>query len=215
MPNTASMIKVLIVDSHPIIATGLKLFFEHGSEIDVVGNVDNGVKIFEFLRRYPVDVIISEIDLPELNGITALRALKKEYHDLKMIMYSHLPEKIYATSVLKAGAAAYVPKSADMFTLQEAILKVYNGGIYLSKKIAQSVNFSKSKLESLKPYQRLSSREIEVLKLLLSGKKNKDIATELNINQKTVSTYKARLFKKLKVSSVVDLINKTKHTPFT
>lgn len=205
------MIKVLVVDYHPIVRAGLKLLFETDSEIEVVGTVGTGIEIFEFIRRYPVDVLISEIDLPELNGITALRAIKKEHEKLKVIMFSYHPEEIYAISSIKAGASGYLSKTADTKTIREAIIKVYNGGIYLSETMAKHLNYEDTRNSKSNLYKRLSTREVEVLKLLSSGKKNKEIAQELDINEKTVSTYKARLFKKLNVTNLVDLIHQAKH----
>ena len=205
------MIKVLVVDSHPIIRVGLELLFDTDPDIEVVGSIGTGIEIFEFIRRYPVDVIISEIDLPELNGITALRAIKKEHENLKVIMFSHHPEEIYAISTIKAGASGYLLKSVDTKIIKEAILKVNNGGIYLSDNMAKHLNYDDTRNNKTKLYKRLSTREVEVLKLLSSGKKNKEIAQELDINEKTVSTYKARLFKKLNVTNLVDLIHQAKH----
>lgn len=205
------MIKILVVDNHPVITTGLKLYFDSVPHMDVVGTVSSGIEIFEFIRRHSVDVIISEIDLPELNGITALRAIKKEHQDLKVIMFSHHPEEIYAISVLKAGASAYVSKKKDMNTLKYAITKVYNGGVYLSDSMSKHFTHDATKKTTSKLYKRLSTREIEVLKLLSSGKKNKEIAQELGLNEKTVSTYKSRLYKKLNVNNLVDLIHQAKH----
>lgn len=205
------MIKVLVVDFHPIVRTGLKLLFETNPDIEVVGSVGSGIEIFEFVRRFPVDVIISEIDLPELNGITALRAIKKEHSEVKVIMFSHQPEEIYAISTIKAGAAGYVHKSASTDTIKEAILKAYGGGIYLSEAMSKHLNFNDPKNKKSKLFKKLSTREVEVLKLLSSGKKNKEIAQELEINEKTVSTYKARLYKKLNVTNLVDLIHQAKH----
>jgi DNA-binding NarL/FixJ family response regulator len=193
------MIKVLVVDNHPIVRTGLKLFFESSPDITVVGTLKSGIEIFEFVRRYPVDVIISEIDLPELNGITALRAIKKEHLQLKVIMFSHHPESIYALSTLKAGASGYLSKTVEVEKIKEAVYRVFNGGTYDPRKATSRM------------FKRLSTREVEVLKLLSSGKKNKEIAIELNINEKTVSTYKARLYRKLNVNNLVDLINQAKH----
>ena len=209
------MIKVLVVDNHPIVRKGLELLFESHPEIRVVGSVGSGIEIFEFIRRHSVDVIISEIDLPELNGITALRAVKKEHQDLKVVMYSYHPEEIYAISVLKAGASAYVSKTVETDTLIQAIKKVHSGGIYLSDAMAKHLTFDDTKKSKSKLYKRLSTREVEVLKLMSSGKKNKEIAIELDINEKTVSTYKARLFKKLNVTNIVDLIHQAKHMELT
>lgn len=205
------MIKILVVDFHPIVRKGLKLLFESDPDIEVVGAVATGIEIFEFIRRYPVDVIISEIDLPELNGITALRAIKKEHKNLKVIMFSYHPEEIYAISTIKAGASGYLSKTVDTDTIKAAILKVYNGGIYLSTNMEKHLHFDETRNSKTKIYKRLSTREVEVLKLLSSGKKNKEIAQELDINEKTVSTYKARLFKKLNVTNLVDLIHQAQH----
>lgn len=205
------MIKVLVVDHHPIVRAGLKLLFDKDPDIEVVGTVGTGIEIFEFIRRFPVDVLISEIDLPELNGITALRAIKKEHKDLRVIMLSYHPEEIYAISTIKAGASGYLSKSVDTNTIKEAILKVYNGGIYLSENMEKHLHFDDTRNKKTKLYKRLSTREVEVLKLLSTGKKNKEIAQELDINEKTVSTYKARLFKKLNVNNLVDLIHQAQH----
>jgi len=202
------MIKILIVDGHPVIRKGLTLLLENNPDFNVIGSVSSGIEIFEFIRRYPVDVMISEIDLPELNGITALRAIKKEHHNLKVVMFSHHPEEIYAISVLKAGASAYVSKSENLDILEKAIKKVYEGGIYVSEAISKHLKFDETKKTISRLYKKLSIREIEVLRLLSSGKKNKEIARELDINEKTVSTYKTRLYKKLNVKNLVDLIHK-------
>lgn len=205
------MIKILVVDNHPVVTTGLRLYFQSEPNMEVVGTVSTGIEIFEFIRRHTVDLIISEIDLPELNGITALRAIKKEHTNLKVIMYSHHPEEIYAISVLKAGASGYVSKKQPLETLKEAIVKVNSGEIYLSDIMSKHFTHDDTKEKTSKLYKRLSTREVEVLKLLSSGKKNKEIANELNINEKTVSTYKSRLYKKLNVSNLVDLIHQAKH----
>ena len=205
------MIKVLVVDYHPIVRAGIKLLFEADPDIEVIGAVGTGIEIFEFIRRFPVDVVISEIDLPELNGITALRAIKKEHENLKVIMFSYHPEEIYAISSIKAGASGYLSKAVSTDTIRDAILKVYNGNIYLSENMAKHLHYNDTRNSKSKLYKRLSTREVEVLKLLSSGKKNKEIALELDINEKTVSTYKARLFKKLNVTNLVDLIHQAQH----
>ncbi|MEM6516446.1 MAG: response regulator, partial [Bacteroidota bacterium] len=90
------MIKLLVVDNHPIVTTGFDLYFKNHSDITIVGLLKSGVEVFDFVRRNQVDVIISEIELPELNGITALRAIKKEYSHINILMYSYHPEEIYA-----------------------------------------------------------------------------------------------------------------------
>jgi DNA-binding NarL/FixJ family response regulator len=204
------MIKVLVADSHPIVRTGLKMLFESSPDIQVVGSVNTGKELFDFVGQTNVDVVLSEIDLPELNGITALRTLKKEYSNVKVIMFSSHPEEIYAISTIKAGASGYITKSVSTQTIRDAIIKVYHGGIYISNELAQRLAFDERGNKPSKLYKKLSMREVEVLKLLSSGRRNKEISIELSINEKTVSTYKARLMKKLNVSNLVDLINQAR-----
>ncbi|MFD2822077.1 response regulator [Lacinutrix iliipiscaria] len=204
------MIKLLVVDHHPIIRKGLELLFITSPNVQIVGTLDHGEAIFDFLRKNTVDIIICEIDLPKLNGITALRRLNKEFPQIKVIMFSAQPEEVYAINTIKAGASGYLCKTANIVTLKEAILKVHSGGVYLSNDLAQRLALGKRVTRGGSFYKKLSTREIEVLKLISLGRKNKEIAKELDINEKTVSTYKARLMKKLNVNNIVDLINRAK-----
>ncbi len=205
------MIKLLVVDSHPIIRKGIELLFVASKDIRVVGGVSNGEAIFDFLRHEKVDVILSEIDLPKLNGLTALRRLAKEYPQVKVLMFTTQPEEIYALNTIKSGASGYLTKNANIITIKEAIMKVAEGDTYLSTNLAHQLAFGRRVNKSSGSlFKKLSRREIEVLKLISIGKKNKEIAQELEINEKTVSTYKARLMKKLNVGNIVDLINRAK-----
>lgn len=204
------MIKLLIADHHPIIRKGLEHLFSASSNIQIMGSVDDGEAIIDFIKKVPVDIILSEIDLPKLNGLTVLRILKKEYPEIKTIIFSGQPEEVYALNAIKAGAAGYVSKTVNIMTINEAILKVNEGGIYLSNEFAQQLALGRKVNKSGSFYKKLSTREVEVLKLLCIGKKNKEVAKELKINEKTVSTYKARLMRKLKVTNLVDLVNQAK-----
>lgn len=205
------MVKILIVDSHPIVRKGLELIINSYPDFKTVGLLNSGIEIFEFVRRNDVDVIISEVDLPELNGITALRAIKKENKHINVLMFSSQPEEIYAISTLKAGASGYLHKSASPDKIIEAINTIQDDKVYLSEKMDKHYKFEDTRKSRTRLFKRLSTREVEVLKLLSIGKKNKEIAGELEINEKTVSTYKARLFKKLNVTNLVDLIHQAKH----
>ncbi|MCA0154307.1 response regulator [Winogradskyella vincentii] len=209
------MVNILIVDSHPIVRTGLDLFLNSKPDFNVVGTLNSGIEIFEFVRRNDVDVIISEIDLPELNGITALRAIKKENKDVRVLIFSHQPEEIYAVSTIKAGASGYLSKSASVEEIEIAVRKVNAGEVSLSEKMDKHLRYEDTRKSRSRLFKKLSTREVEVLKLLSIGRKNKEIAQELDINEKTVSTYKARLFKKLNVTNIVDLIHQAKHHNLT
>jgi len=204
------MIKLLIADNHPIIRKGLEILFSASSNIQVMGSVDNGEAIIDFIKKTPVDIILTEIDLPKLNGLTVLRVLKNDFPDIKTIIFSGEPEEVYAINSIKAGASGYISKTVNIITINEAILKVHEGGIYVSDEINQQMKLGRRVNKSGSYYKKLSTRESEVLKLLCVGKKNKEVAKELNVNEKTISTYKARLMRKLKVTNLVDLVNQAK-----
>ncbi len=205
------MNSILIADHHPITRMGISALLERDGFYEVIGKVTNGKDLFRFLRNRIPDVLIMEIDLPEVNGITALRTIKSEHPGTKILILSCHPEEMYALNAIKAGAAAYISKTASTEVLKEAIHQVARGGIYLNKEISERLNSGAIRSNNLiSRYKKLSTREIEVLNLLSTGKRNKDIAEALNINEKTVSTYKTRLLKKLRVDNLADLINQSR-----
>jgi DNA-binding NarL/FixJ family response regulator len=204
------MIKLLIADNHPITRKGLEVLFSASPNIKVVGSVNDGEAILDFVRKNPVDIILTETDFPKLNGLTVLRHLKNEFPDIKTVILSAQPEEVYAINAIKAGAAGYLNKSVNVITINEAILKVNDGGIHLSNELTQQLALGTRVNKGGSFYKKLSTREAEVLKLLTIGRKNKEISKELDINEKTVSTYKARLMRKLKVTNLVDLVNQAK-----
>lgn len=201
------MIKLLVVDQHPIVTKGLEVMFNATRDINCVGFVNNGEAVFEYLEQTPVDVILTEIDLPKLNGISVLKRMKSDFPNVKVIIFSALPESVYALSLIKAGAHGFIPKSASLSVIKQAIFKVNTDGLYLSDEFNQRLKQNTKDLKGITYYKKLSTRELEVLKLLASGKRNKDIAKALAINEKTVSTYRARLMKKLKADNLLELVN--------
>lgn len=204
------MIKLLIADNHPVTRKGLEALFSASNNIEIVASVDDGQAILDYVKSNPVDIILTETDFPKLNGLTLLRYLKEDYPNIKTIFFSAQPEEVYAINSIRAGASGYIHKSANVLTVNEAILKVNEGDMYLSNKLTQQLAFGTKSKTSDGFYKKLSTREAEVLKLLTVGKKNKEISKELDINEKTVSTYKARLMRKLKVDNLVDLVNQAK-----
>lgn len=209
------MIKIVVIDKHPVIRVAFDLFFKEDSNITLVKTLQNASDAFDYLASNVVDVVITEIDLPDLNGITAIRAIKKSYENTQVIMFSSQPEEVYAISTLKAGASGYINKGADLNIVKDAILKVNRGETYLSDSIAKHLIYDDTRNLLSSKFKKLSSREIEVLKLLSQGRKNKEIASELEISEKTVSTYKTRLYKKMEVTNLVDLIHQTEHLQLT
>lgn len=202
---------VLIADHHPVVSEGIGSIIRMNPALEIIGKVTNGNELYKFLSRQVPNVLIIELDLPEINGINALRTIKKEYPEVRILVFSFHPEEMYALSTIKAGAAGYISKTAEPKTLESAIYQVARGGIYLNKKITEKINSGITKGKTLvERYKKLSTREAEVLSLISAGKRNKDIAETLHINEKTVSTYKTRLLKKLNVDNVADLITRSR-----
>lgn len=201
------MIRVLVADHQPVVSYGIRMLFENSKDIKIVNSVSSAKQLLDYLKKSNTDIVLMTMDLPDINGLTVLRSIKKEFNTVSVIIFSSHPEDIYAVSAIKAGASGYLSKTVTTATIKSAILKVFKGGIYVSKELAESLTFEKNNLGTMNLYKKLSTREVEVLKLISSGKRNIDIANQLNINEKTVSTYKLRLMKKLNVSNLVELID--------
>ena len=201
------MIRVLVADHQPIVSYGIRMLFENSTDIKIINTTSTAKQLLEYLKKSNTDIVLMSIDLTDINGITVLRTIKKEFRDVAVIVFSTHPEDIYAISAIKAGASGYLSKSVTTATIKRAILKVYKGGIHVSKELAQTLTFEKNSQGTMNLYKKLSTREVEVLKLISSGKRNNEIASQLDINEKTVSTYKLRLMKKLNVANLVELID--------
>jgi len=204
------MIKVLIADNHPIVRMGIKNVLNSVSDFEIIDDVATTTELFTKLTTLTPDVVILEMDIPEINGIASLRKLKQEYPDIKVLIYSGQSEDVYALSTIRAGAFGYLSKTADLDYIISAVRKVSEGNMFITNELAQRLAFDEGTQKPRRFFRKLSTREVEVLKLLASGKRNKDVALGLNLNEKTVSTYKARLMKKLNVDNLVDLLQQAK-----
>lgn len=204
------MIKVLIADNHPIVRMGIKQVLSTASDFEVIEDVSTTSELFEKLEKVTPDVVMLEMDIPEINGIATLRKIKQEFPDIKVLIYSGQSEDVYALSTIRAGAFGYLSKTADLDYIISAVRKVSEGNMFITNELAQRLAFDEGTQKPRRFFRKLSTREVEVLKLLASGKRNKDVALGLNLNEKTVSTYKARLMKKLNVDNLVDLLQQAK-----
>jgi len=204
------MIKVLVADNHPIVRMGIKQVLASAPEFDVIADVATTSELFSQLEKASPDVVMLEMDIPEINGIATLRKIKQEYPDIKVLIYSGQSEDVYALSTIRAGAFGYLSKTADIDYIISAVKKVSEGSMFITNELAQRLAFDEGTQKPRRFFRKLSTREVEVLKLLASGKRNKDVALGLNLNEKTVSTYKARLMKKLNVDNLVDLLQQAK-----
>jgi DNA-binding NarL/FixJ family response regulator len=204
------MIKLLIADNHPIVRLGIKEVLNTVPNFDVIADVSTTTELFNTLQKTIPDVIILEMDIPEINGIATLRKLKKEFPDIKVLIYSSQSEDVYALSTIRAGAFGYLSKTSDLDYIISAVKKVSEGKMFITNELAQRLAFDEGTQKQRRFFRKLSTREVEVLKLLASGKRNKEVAEGLNLNEKTVSTYKSRLMKKLNVDNLVDLLQQAK-----
>jgi DNA-binding NarL/FixJ family response regulator len=205
------MKKVVIADHHPITRKGAEVLLNSTNEYSIVGKVSRGSELLKCLEKERPDILLLELDIPEINGFHALRSIREEFPRTRIAIFSSHPEEIYALRSIKSGAAGYIPKTSSEVIFLQAIKRIATGGVFLNDEISAALN-NKSINDNtiMGRYKKLSAREIEVLNLLSNGKRNKDIATLLEINEKTVSTYKTRLLKKLKVTSLAELINQAR-----
>lgn len=205
------MIRVFVADAHPIVHKGLKAVFRNSNEIRIVGKGLRYHDLVDYLGSKNVDIVVLEIELPGFEDIRTLRRLKDQYTNVRFLVFTTLSEEVYAVSALKYGASGFLCKKNPLKRLKDAILKISTGGVYITNELAEHMAFNEAGVNQSALINRLSEREIQVLRLLLSGNRNKEIAIKLSISDKTVSTYRSRLMKKLKVKNLVEMLNKLQH----
>ena len=191
------MIKVLIADDHAIVRKGLKQILEETSDLIVTGEATSGWEVVDLIRTEEFDILVLDISLPGKHGLEVLKDVKSEHPELPVLILSMYPEEQYAVRVLQAGAAGYVTKESAPDELLTAIRTVSGGGKYITASLAERLAFELEYDVSHPLYKRLSDREYTVLCLIASGKTITEIAEELCLSPKTISTYRARLLAKL------------------
>jgi two-component system invasion response regulator UvrY len=199
------MIKTVIADDHPIVRAGLKQILAEASDIKVAAEAGDGHELLRLIRMGDVDVVLLDITMPGLMGLDALKQLRVENPDLPILVLSMHPEDQYGIRVLKAGASGYLMKSAAPDQLVGAIRKVYRGGKYVSPSLAEKMAFSLQTGATTLPHEALSDREYQVLCMIASGKTVKEIAGQLSLSEKTISTYRARILEKMDMKSSAEL----------
>lgn len=197
--------KVLIVDDHAIVRAGLKqVLAEHPEPIEVLEAGDGG-EALRLLRAQTCDVLLLDIALPGKNGIELLTQIKAEWKKLPVLVLSMYPEDQYAVRALRAGASGYMTKESAPDELLDAINKVSSGGRYINSKVAEVLAFELDNLGEKPPHTLLSNREYDVMCRIASGKTVSEIADEMSLSVKTVSTYRARILEKMKLKHNAEL----------
>ena len=201
--------KICIADNHTIVREGLKGLLGNNPDFEVVAEVEDGIALMRVLQKVPMDLILLDLSMPKLNGLEAIPEIKKRCSKTKICMLTMHNTEEFVYAALAAGADGYVLKDATFAELEVAVRSVLAGKIYLSPSIANSVvrGFLDSRrgTRSQTPFDTLTLRERELLKLIAEGFKNRQIATALHISVKTVETHRANLMKKLDLHSSSEL----------
>jgi DNA-binding NarL/FixJ family response regulator len=199
------MIKVFIVDDHEIIREGLKKILKEETDLVVVGEAQNGDEVLEHIKDIDCDIMLLDMNMPGRSGLDLIGDLKNLKPNMHVLVLSIHPEDKFALRTLKAGASGYVCKDTALEELVIAIRKVFSKGRYISTTLAEQLAFDFMPDKEQLPHETLSGREQEIMVMLATGKKVKDIAADLNLSISTVFTYRVRIFEKLKIKSNVEL----------
>ena len=204
------MIKICIADSLPVVVQGLQSYFQGNTRMEIVASAKNLESLLNVLNNKRCDMLLLDVELEGLSSIRDIKSLLKDFPETKIVLFTNVSEQMYAPTAIKAGVSAYVSKRSDLKELEGTIAKVSEGKVVFSETVKKSIEMLSKGKKSERLFKKLSTREIEVLRYLNDGKKNKEVAQILGLDEKTISTYKLRLLAKLNVTNLVDLLKKAK-----
>jgi two-component system, NarL family, invasion response regulator UvrY len=199
------MIRILIADDHTLFREGIKKIVAATSDIVVTDEANNGNEALAKLKKDRFDVLILDIAMPGKNGLDVLKDVRTMYPGLPVLVLSMFPEEQFATRVLKAGASGYLTKESASDVLITALRKVASGGKYVSPVLAERLVSDLSHTPGKAPHERLSDREYQIMCLIASGKRMKEIAAHFSLGPTTISTYRARILEKMGMSNNAEL----------
>ncbi|UCD36572.1 MAG: response regulator transcription factor [Nitrospiraceae bacterium] len=200
------MIRVLIADDHPIVREGLRRFLAEARDIDAGDEAINGQEVLEQSRKKRYDVVLLDISMPGRSGMDILKQLRGEQPGTGILILSMHSEEEYAERAFKAGASGYLTKNASPAELVEAIRRVAAGGRYVSSRAAELLASHVGDRSEKLPHERLSDREYGILCMIASGKTVSEIAQELSLSKKTISTHRAHVLEKMGMKNNAQLI---------
>jgi DNA-binding NarL/FixJ family response regulator len=201
----AQRLKILLVDDHPVVRAGLRQILAEHFDAECM-EVSTAAATLEACCARPSDLILLDLNLPDRSGLDLLRDLKSCCPGVPVLMLSMHEEEQFARRALKAGASGYVGKASAESELVKAVEKILGGGIYVSDTLAESLAADLQTTGSEHPHENLSAREFEVFRMIVAGKSGKEIAAQLSLSFKTVSTHRTRILQKLGVSSTSALV---------
>jgi two-component system response regulator NreC len=203
-------IKVLVVDDHTLVRDGIRALLLLSADIELVGEAKNGKEALSKIKRLAPDVVLMDLAMPVMNGLEATRRIRKDFPGTKVLALTQYDDSEYVVPVIEAGASGFISKMSAFSELATAIQAVYRGESFLSPSAAAAlVEECQQKPASdsgQDPYEQLTDREREVLKLVVEGHTTREIADMLIVSPKTVEWYKTSLMKKLNIHNRTDLI---------
>jgi len=201
------MIKVLIVDDHTIVREGLRQILEETSDIVVAGEAASAQEVINKVWNNSYDIVLLDISLPGRSGLDVLKQLKSIKPNLPILILSMHPEEQYAIRSLRAKASGYLTKESASEDLIDAIRKVAQGRKYITSSLAEKLAFELENNTGSSSHEKLSDREFQVMCMIASGKRVKEIADTLSLSVKTISTYRTRILKKMNMRNNSQLIH--------
>lgn len=193
-------IKIVIADDHQIFREGFKLLLKPIKEIVIVGEAENGRQLFEVVRLQQPDIVFTDLQMPDINGVAACRRIKKSFPDIHVIALTTYNDDHFIVDILEAGASGYILKNTNKSELKQAIETVRNGEMYYSsatsKKLARMVAESKFNPNRLRASAHFTERELVIMKLICEEFTNKEIAAKLNLSMRTVESHREKIQEK-------------------
>jgi len=199
------MKKILLVDDHKIVREGLKNIIELERDMEVTDEASSGVEALNFIRKNQYDVVVLDISMPDKNGVDTLHDLKHIAPDLAVLILSGYAEEQYALNLMRSGCQGYLSKDADSDEIVKAIRTIANGKKYISSELAELMTNALSHPSDKQLHEMLSEREFQVFLKLAGGLSPTEIADDLHISIKTVSTYRTRILEKMGLKNNADL----------
>jgi len=200
------MIRIAIVDDHAILRSGLKQYLCEQVDMRVVGEAASGREAIDLVRSNPdIDVLVLDLSMPGQSGMDALAMIRAKAPEVGILILSGYPEEHYAMNLIRQGASGYLSKECDPMEIVEAIRTISTGRRYISPSVAELLAQQLDRKTSIAPHEQLSDREFQVFLKLAKGETAGDVATELSLSVKTVSTYRTRLMEKMNLASNSDL----------
>ena len=200
------MVRVVIADDHTIVREGLKQLLLAAGSIEVAGEARDGFEVLKLAREKEFDVLLLDLSMPGKSGMDLIKQVKSERPRVRILVLSMHQEHQYAVRAIKAGASGYLTKDSASAQLVSAIEKVAGGGAFISAEVAEQLALGAMPQTEGPPHASLSDREYQVFRMLVSGKAVSEIASELNLSVKTVSTHKARLMEKMGIDNPAELV---------